>query len=51
MPLLFDRVEIHTTFKPGYDVYIVDDLPDAAKAPPGLVIHLKSKSKCNSRHI
>lgn len=26
MPLIFDRVEIGTTVKPGYDIYLMDDL-------------------------
>lgn len=41
MPLIFDKVDIDTTVKPGYDIYLMDDVPRTP--PPGLVIHFKSK--------
>lgn len=41
MPLIFDKVDIDTTVKPGYDIYLMDDVPHTP--PPGLVIHFKSK--------
>lgn len=42
MPLIFDKIDIDTTVKPGYDIYLMDDVP--AKPPQGLVIHFKSKA-------
>lgn len=41
MPLIFDKVDIDTTVKPGYDIYLMDDVPHTP--PQGLVIHFKSK--------
>ena len=47
MPLIFDKVDIDTTVKPGYDIYLMDDVPHTP--PSGLVIHFKSKSLwCNN---
>ena len=41
MPLIFSKVDIDATVKPGYDIYLMDDVP--AEPPQGLVIHFKSK--------
>ena len=41
MPELISNVQIDTTVKPGFDIYLVDDLPEVV--PDGLVIHFKSK--------
>jgi len=40
MPLIFSKVDIDTTVKPGYDIYLMDDV--TAEPPQGLVIHFKS---------
>ena len=41
MPDIFDRIEIGTTVQPGFDVYLVDEVPE--QPPQGLIIHFKSK--------
>ena len=50
MEQIFSDVKFSDQFKPGYDVYIVDDL--IAPLPNALVIHMKSKILLfsNSRH-
>jgi len=40
MPQIFDRIEFSTTVKPGFDIYLVDDIHD--QKPQGLVVHFKS---------
>ena len=40
MPQIFDRIEFSTTVKPGFDVYLLDDIHD--QKPSGLVVHFKS---------
>ena len=46
MPQIFDRIEFSTTIKPGFDVYLVDDIHESK--PLGLVVHFKSNIICLS---
>jgi len=43
MPDIFDRIEIGTTVKQGFDIYLVDDVP--TEKPDGMIIHFKNTQK------